>query len=235
MALPAISTPEFFDVIPSTKEEIKYRPFLVGEEKNLLIALEGQEQKEITNAIINILRECILTDIDIHKLSTFDIEYMFLKIRGKSVGEIITANMSHTNPETECKARTEVQINLDSIGVVGEVKKAEVMITDTVGAKLRYPTLKTVMDMKGDDADSMFTMICANIDYLYDAENIYNDFTLEEIEEWVGKLNKSQFNKITEFFEGIPKLSHEVKWKCAKCGEEDSVLLEGLQSFFTLQ
>jgi len=233
MALPAISTPEFFDVIPSTKEEIKYRPFLVGEEKNLLIALEGQDQKEISNAILRILDDCILTDISIDKLATFDIEYMFLKIRGKSVGEVITANMSHT--DSECKARTEVQVNLDDIKVVGEIKKSEVMITENVGVKLRYPTLKTILNMKGDDAESMFSMICENIEYLYDEQQIYKDFTKDEIEEWVGKLNKNQFNNITSFYEGIPKLSHKVEWTCHKCGEKDSLLLEGLQSFFTLQ
>ena len=233
MALPAISTPEFFDVIPSTKEEIKYRPFLVGEEKNLLIALEGQEQKEISNAILKVLEDCIISDVDITKLATFDIEYMFLKIRGKSVGEVLTVRMGHQ--DSECTHKTEVQVNLDDIKVVGEVKKSEVMITDDIGVKLRYPTLKSVMNMRGDDADSMFTMICENIEYLYDKEQIYSDFTLQEIEEWVGKLNKSQFNKITEFFESIPKLSHDIKWTCPKCGEEETITLEGLQSFFTLQ
>lgn len=233
MALPAIITPEFFDVIPSTKEEIKYRPFLVGEEKNLLIALEGQEQKEISNAILKVLKDCIISDVDITKLATFDIEYMFLKIRGKSVGEVLTVQMGHQ--DSECNHKTELQVNLDDIKVVGEVKKSEVMITDDIGVKLRYPTLKSVMNMKGDDADSMFTMICENIEYLYDKEQIYSDFTLQEIEEWVGKLNKNQFNKITEFFESIPKLSHDIKWTCPKCGEEETITLEGLQSFFTLQ
>jgi hypothetical protein len=233
MTLPAISTPEFFDVIPSTKEEIIYRPFLVGEEKNLLIALEGKEQKEISNAIIKVLKDCILSDIDITKLATFDIEYMFLKIRGKSVGEVITVRVGHQ--ESDCKHKTELQVNLDDIKVVGEIKKSEVMINDDVGVKLRYPTLKSVMNMKGDDADSMFTMICENIECLYDKDNMYSDFTLQEIEEWVGKLNKNQFNKITEFYESIPKLSHDITWKCPECGEEETIKLEGLQSFFTLQ
>lgn len=231
MALPVISTPEFFDALPSTNEEIKYRPFLVGEEKSLLIAMEGQDQKEISNAILNLLKNCLITDLDINKLATFDIEYLFLKIRGKSVGEVINVKMTHT--EGDCEHRTEVQVNLDDIKVQGEVKDSKVMITDEIGVALKYPTLASIMNMKNDGANAMFTMICENIEYIYDSEQVYSDFSQQEIEEWVNGLGQAQFRKITEFFEGIPKLSHTVEWKCPKCGKEDSVVLEGLQSFFT--
>jgi len=234
MALPKISTPEFFDAIPSTKEEIKYRPFLVGEEKVLLIALEGQDNKEISNAIVNLLKNCIVNDIDIDKLSTFDIEYLFLKVRGKSVGEVINASVGHTG-ETECKHKTEIQINLDDIKVKGEVKDTNIMLTDDVGVKLKYPTLDIILKMEGEDTNSLFRMICDCIEYVYDKDQIYNEFTDKEIEEWVNGLNQAQFRHISSFFEGMPKLSHTVEWKCAKCGENDEMLVEGLQSFFTLQ
>jgi len=237
MALPKISTPEFFDVIPSTNQEIQYRPFLVGEEKTLLIALEGQDNKEISNAILRLLKSCIMSDVNIDKLSTFDIEYLFLKVRGKSVGEIINASVGHTSEDSECKHKTEIQINIDDIKVQGDIKDGKIMITDDVGVKMRYPTLGTVMKMKGEDAESLFNMILDCIEYIYDKEQIYNegDFTREELSEWVNNLNQAQFKNISTFFEEMPKLKHTITWKCPKCGEDEEMVVEGLQSFFTLR
>lgn len=238
MALPKISTPEFFDAIPSTKQEIQYRPFLVGEEKTLLIALEGQDNKEISNAIMRLLKTCILTDgIEVDKLSTFDIEYLFLKVRGKSVGEVINASVGHTSEDSECKHKTEIQINIDDIKVQGDIKDGKVMITDTVGVKMRYPTIGTVMSMKGEGTESLFGMILDCIEYIFDEEKIYNesDFTRDELADWVNNLNQGQFKNVSSFFDEMPKLKHKITWKCPKCGEDEEMMVEGLQSFFTLQ
>jgi hypothetical protein len=231
MALPLLSVPEFFATIPSTGEEIKYRPFLVKEEKILLMALEGRDQKEISESIVKLLEGCILTKIDIKKLATFDIEYLFLKLRGKSVGEVIEIKAMHEN--SACKEITPVVVNLDDIQVKGEMSEGKIMLTDKVGVKMRYPGMKDVINVNTEDKSSMFNLVSKCVEYIFDENQIYNEFTEKEIVEWIEKLNQSQFKKISEFFENIPKLSHEIKWKCKACGKDDKILLEGLQSFFT--
>lgn len=231
MALPSIATPEFSTTIPSTGEEITYRPFLVKEEKILLMALEGGDQKEITRSIIVLLKNCILTEnIAVEKLATFDIEYLFLKLRGKSVGEVVELKIGHQ--EGECNHQSDVSINLDEIKVTGEVQDGKIMITDDIGVKLHYPTIDGTLTVDTDNADSMFGLVTDCIEYIYDSNEVYNDFTQQELQNWVDQLNQAQFKKITDFFQSMPSLSHKVEWKCKKCGEQDSILLEGLQSFF---
>lgn len=233
MALPSISTPTFTTKIPSSGDEIQYRPFLVKEEKILLMALEGGDQKEISTAILKLLDECIITEIYTEKLSTFDVEYLFLKLRGKSVGEVIKVTVGHL--EGDCKHKTEASISIEDIQVSGEIQDGKVMVTDSVGVKLRYPSLKDVMNVNGEnpDTEAMFDLITDCVEYVYDAENIYNDFTHKEMKEWVESLSQEQFKKISNFFEDLPKLSHEIAWSCSECGKKDSMVLEGLQAFFT--
>jgi hypothetical protein len=231
MALPSISTPEFKTKIPSTGQEISYRPFLVKEEKILLMALEGKDQGEITRSIINLLNSCILDDIDVNSLATFDVEFLFLKLRGKSVGEVIELSMGHTE-EGECNHRTKVSVNIDSIQVIGELSDGKIMITDTVGVKLKYPTIALSQIKNLDSTEGMFTLIGKSIEYIFDDTEVYSDFTPKEINEWLDTLNQAQFQKITEFFQDMPKLQHKIEWECEKCGEADSMTLEGLQSFF---
>lgn len=231
MALPSIATPEFQTVIPSTKETIAYRPFLVKEEKILLMAMEGGDEKEITNAVIKILGNCILSDVDVNKLATFDVEFLFLKLRGKSVGEVITLRVGHR--DSECTHQQEVSLNIDDIEVQGEISDGKIMLTDDVGVKMKYPKLEQVNGMKLDNADDMFKMIVSCVDFIFDAENVYNEFTEQEIMDWLETLNQKQFKSISDFFEGMPKLSTTVEWTCKECGEKDSIIVEGLQSFFT--
>jgi len=233
MALPSLSAPEFITAVPSTGEEIKYRPFLVKEEKILLMALEGNDQDEITNAIMKILGNCILSDVDLNKLATFDVEYLFLKLRGKSVGEVIELKVGHSNPDNPCTHRTEVSINIDDIEVIGDKPNDKIQLDETVGIKVRFAGMK---DLKGVDSDSstdLFKLITRCIEYVYDEENVYGDFTAKEMEQWLEQLSSEQFAKVTDFFNTSPKLQHTVKWKCPECGEEDELTLEGLAAFFT--
>jgi hypothetical protein len=232
MALPNISTPEFQTTIPSTGEKIVFRPFLVKEEKVLLMALEGGDQQEITNAILRILDSCILSELDVSKLSTFDVEFLFLNLRGKSVGEVIEVKMGHT--EGECKALTDASIKIDDIGIVNEISDGKIMLTDDVGVKMRYPTVQDVAQLDMKNADDTFGLIAQCIEYIYDKESVYNEFTREEITDWVGNLNQGQFKQIASFFEEMPKLSYELKWKCDACGESETRMIEGLQGFFML-
>lgn len=232
MALPSISTPEFQTTIPSTGETITYRPFLVKEEKLLLMAMEGGDALEMSNAMLNILRSCILTEIDVHSLATFDVEYLFLTLRSKSVGEVINLKINHTT-ETECAHSSEINIAIDDIKVNGDIIDGKIMLTDDVGIKLRYPRMSDLKEVDSNNSESMFKMIRTCIEYIFDKEEVYSDFSEKEIADWVDGLNQKQFAMITSFFEGMPKLSHIAEWTCEKCGQKDNIKLEGLQSFFT--
>ena len=231
MALPVVSTPTFTTVVPSTGEQIEYRPFLVKEEKTLLIALEGKEPSDIARAVSNLLSDCILSNIDVSKLATFDIEYLFLVLRGKSVGEVITVSIGHT--DSECTHKTEVQINIDDIKVQGEVKDKKIMLNDKLGVMLKYPNIDAVSRGDMDTAEEVFKFIADHIDYVFDDETVYNDFSKQEINDWIGTLNQNQFQMISNWYADMPSLKHTVTFTCPQCDEDETIILEGLQSFFT--
>jgi hypothetical protein len=230
MALPSLGTPKFITSIPSTGQEIQYRPFLVKEEKILLMALEGGDEKEIQRAISDILSSCILTEIDVGKLAVFDVEFLFMNLRGKSVGENIELRVGHQ--DSECTHKTEISINIDDIKVSGNISDGKIEVTDQIGVKLKYPSITDVTRFSSETSEGMFKMIASCIEYVYDQNEVYNEFTIEEMVEWLEGLNQGSFQKITTFFETLPKLSHTIEWKCSKCGETEKVVLEGLNSFF---
>jgi len=232
MSLPTLTAPEFVTKVPSTGKEIKYRPFLVREEKILLMALEGGDEKEITNAIINILNSCILSDVDLDSLATFDVEYLFLKLRSKSVGEVIELKLAHSDKDSKCKHRTDVAINIDSINVNGDIDDGKIDLNGTLGIKLRYAGMKDVSLVEESSASQLYDLVVGCVEYIYDDENVYDDFTKDEMSKWLEQLDSAQFKKITDFFQGAPKLSHTIEWTCPECGEKDSLVLEGMQSFF---
>ena len=237
MPLPKISTPTYELVLPSSGREIKYRPFLVKEEKILIIALESQDQKQIANSIKSILSNCILTrGTKVDKLSTFDIEYLFLNVRGKSVGEQIEVMV--TCPDDE-KTQVPMSINIDSIKVKkSKDHKTDIKLDDQYTLKMRYPSLNefiktnfSVDEMKVDDT---FDLIASCIDQIYSEEESWTqeDCTKKEMVEFLEQLNSSQFKEIETFFETMPKLSHKVKVKNPNTGVESEIVLEGLQNFF---
>lgn len=230
MGLPSLSTPKYTTNLPSTGQEIEYRPFLVKEEKILLMALEGNDDKEIQRAISSILESCIISDIKISDLSVFDVEYLFLNLRGKSVGEVIEVKIGH--PDSECKHQTDVKINIDDIKVQGEISDGKIELSGGIGVKLKYPTIESATKYPTDTADGLFKMIASCVDFVYDQEQVYNDFTNDEMVQWLDGLDQNSFKNVTKFFESIPKLSHKIEWKCSACGKTDSVLLEGINNFF---
>ena len=235
MALPKIATPEFETVIPSTKETITFRPFLVKEEKILYMALEGGEQNDIYSAIKKILENCILSDYNINKLSAFDVEYLFLQLRGKSVGEVITLKLKHPQEGSDCDHAEEVEIDIDSIKMAEDPKHNKVIqIDENLGIQFRYPYMQDVVNA-GTEKDNMkatFNMLASCVDTVFDRDQVYDDFTKEEITEFIENLSKSQFEKASVFFESMPKLKHDIEWTCSKCGKKEKITLEGLQSFF---
>ena len=237
MPLPKISTPTYELVLPSSGRKIKYRPFLVKEEKILIIALESQDQKQVANSIKSILSNCILTrGTKVDKLSTFDIEYLFLNVRGKSVGEQIEVMV--TCPDDE-KTQVPMSINIDSIKVEkSKDHKTDIKLDDQYTLKMRYPSLNefiktnfSVDEMKVDDT---FDLIASCIDQIYSEEESWTqeDCTKKEMVEFLEQLNSSQFKEIETFFETMPKLSHKVKVKNPNTGVESEIVLEGLQNFF---
>lgn len=237
MALPKLVVPEFETTIPSTKQKIKFRPFLVKEEKILLMALEGKDSKEMGSAISKILESCILTEgVDIKNLAFFDLEFLFLKLRSKSVGENVDLKIRHLDT-TECSHYTEVSVNLDEVGVnFPDDVSDKVMLTDTVGIQLKYPTLSMIDKVTSakdtEDPSKVFDLLAECIVCVFDGDNVEDNFTKKEMREWIEGLSKLQFEKMASFFNKLPKVQHKVTYTCPKCGKEEMVILEGLQNFF---
>lgn len=237
MALPLLNTPEFETIIPSSKQRIKFRPFLVKEEKILFMALQGGDTKEMTNAVQNIIGACVLSeDFDVSTLAMYDIEYLFLRLRGKSVGESIDLKLRHTAADSECNHATEVSIDIDGINVqFPEDYNDKIQLTDTVGVKMKHPGIKhsAMFESEEMDFNAVLKLISDCVECIYDDDNVYDTFTQEEIVQFIEGLSQQQFAKIQKFFTDMPKLTHTITWKCPKCGEEDSITVEGLNSFFT--
>ena len=237
MPLPKIATPTYELVLPSSGRKIKYRPFLVKEEKILIIALESQDQQQIATAVKSILASCILTKgTKVEKLSTFDIEYLFLNVRGKSVGEQIEVMV--TCPD-DGKTQVPMSINIDSIKVQKNSEhNPDIKLDDTYTLKMRYPSLnefiKTNFSAEDIKVDDTFDLIASCIDQVYSEEESWTqeDCTQKELSEFLEQLNSGQFKEVEEFFNTMPKLTHTVKVKNPNTGVESDVLLEGLQNFF---
>ena len=236
MSLPQINTPVHELKIPSTGRKVKYRPFVVREEKILLLALESENQEEVTDAIIQIIGNCIQTKIDLDSLSTFDVEYIFLNVRAKSVGEIL--EFSITCPD-DGETQAEVEINIDDIQVVKDKGHTDTIdLENGYFIKMKYPTMKYIMEKKPDDnkslIDSTFEYAVECIDTIYNDEETWEaaDSTKKELEEFVEQLNSKQYQKLQSFFATMPKLSHTVKVTNPKTGVKSDVTIEGLANFF---
>jgi hypothetical protein len=238
MPLPKISTPTYELELPSTGEEVKYRPFLVREEKVLVIALESEDTKQISNAIKTVIKNCILTkNIKVETLPTFDIEYLFLNIRGKSVGEEIEVNIICPD---DGETAVQVKIDLDTVKVQrDETHTNKIKVDPTIMMEMKYPSLdqfiKNNFDFKNDNTmEQSFDMIAACIDKIYTEEEVWSasDVTKKEIIDFLEQMNSSQFKEIETFFETMPKLSHKITVTNPVTQVESEVILEGLASFF---
>jgi hypothetical protein len=238
MPLPRISTPTYELELPSTGQLIKYRPFLVKEEKLLVIALESEDSKQITNSIKTVIKNCIETKgIEVEKLPTFDIEYLFLNIRGKSVGEEIEVNIVCPDDNTTTAL---VKINVDDIKVEKNKDHTnKIKIDDNLMMELKYPSLDQFIKSNFDfseqnQMEQSFDLIADCVDRIYNEDEVWesSDVTKNEIVEFLDQMNSSQFKEIEKFFETMPKLSHKVKVKNPKTKVQSEVVLEGLSSFF---
>lgn len=238
MALPQLNLIKYDMTIPSTGQEIKYRPFVVREEKVLLTAIESDDAQQISNAMRDIVEVCTFKEVDVKALAMFDLELIFLKLRAASVGE--NAEIALTCSNEECKHQNPVKINLAEVELKGDPQAtAVVQITDTVGVSLHYPTVLKVEDTlkasKPEAAiDIAIAMIAASIESIHDADSVYpaSESTARELVDFIESLNKEQFTKVQEFFDNFPKLKEDVEFTCEKCKTVNNVTLEGLNDFF---
>ena len=247
MGLPTITVPQYTLTIPSSGKEVKYRPFLVKEEKILLIAMESEDQLQMVEATKTIIQNCLFGDIDVANMPIFDLEYIFLQLRGKAKGEEIDLKFVCAKCENEIK----VSINIDLIKVIKpDGHDSTIKITEELGVVMKYPTvdLQAKIEKETNDKtqiDTLFYTIINSIDYIYDKENTYpsKDHTEKEMTDFVESLTDAHFQKISKFFETMPTLKHEVELCCTNkvkskgkekknCGHKEIQTLEGLANFF---
>lgn len=242
MALPKLTVMKHELSLPSTGEKVTFRPFLVKEEKILMMAMQSGKTIDMVKALRQIIENCVESDIASSDLPTFDIEYIFLQLRARSVGETIPINYSNKDDICEDgknKCDFFVEINLDDITIEKDKNhKALIDITKDIKVKMKYPKVETTTNIAGVEGeklvDATFDLIGESIEYIMDGEDIHKptDYTKVEIDDFLNSLSSEQFKKVQEFFETMPKLRKEVTAKCKKCGKKDHKILEGLNDFF---
>jgi len=233
MALPKINAhPKYEMVIPSSKEKVRFRPFLVKEEKVLMIAMESNDTNQMLHSIVDTLDACIEDGVKKNKLTTFDVEYMFTKLRAKSVGETskLGVNCEH------CSEQNEVVINVEEIGITIPETDFMLDLGDNIIVEMQWPTYSTVveMDLGGSETDQAFAIMRASLAAVHTGEERIDlkGETEAEIQDFLESMNRSQFEKLQNFISDMPALSHDVVFNCSKCEKENKQVLQGMQSFF---
>jgi hypothetical protein len=236
MALPKLGVPQYELSMPSTGKTVKYRPFLVKEEKVLLLAMESQEEKQVIDAVKNVLKSCVISRIKVDQLPSFDLEYLFLKIRAAAIGEVIEMTVTCTDDGSTSATAT---INIDDVEVIKEEgHDRKIMLTDTTGILMKYPSMDRFIESqflnKGVDAEHIFSFIAEHIEQIFDEEEVYDSSTTskKEFREFVESLTSKQFESIQKFYETMPRLSHTFTVVNPNTGNECEYTIEGLQSFF---
>lgn len=243
--LPKIDVPMYDLVLPLSKKKVKFRPFLVKEEKILLMAMESDDDKASLLSIKQILNNCCLSDdVDIETLPIVDLEFFFLNLRARSVSEMVELQYKCNNKikeedgsEKDCNHIVPIEINvLDINPKLPENHTNKVALTDKLGVIMKYPTISSIENTNSDsgEVDLLMNILHDSIESVYDEENIYHtkDVSKEELTEFIEGLTKDQFSKIQQFFDSIPKIKKDVEFKCSKCGYEEKIAIEGMQNFF---
>jgi hypothetical protein len=240
--LPILDNPKYEIELPILKKKVSFRPFLVKEQKILLIAADSDDSNFMIENIKQIIKNCCLTEIDVDKLSSVDLEYFFLQLRARSVEEIVHTKYRCENrlPDGEiCKNSMEVNINLLEVNVETNGFEDDIKLTSNIGIKMRYPTIQIIEKLNSETSendniiDKSFDAIIECVDYIYDDDNFYytSEVKKQEIVDFLESLSIEQFQRIEKFFTNIPKLKKELEVICSKCGFEHKIKLEGLQSF----
>lgn len=236
MALPKVGYPTYELELPSNGKTVKYRPFIVKEEKVLLLALESEDEKEVKQAVKDLIKNCVLSRIKVEELPSFDLEYLFMRIRAAAVGEVITMNVTCRDDN---KTQVEKRININEIEVFKtEGHTNKIMLTDTMGIIMKYPSMDRFIETefldKSVKTEEVFEFIAESIDQIFDAEEVWDSSTTskKEMVEWVETLTAKQFEEIQKFYETMPKLQHKFTVKNPNTDEESEYTIEGLQNFF---
>jgi len=238
MALPMMNTPTYNLVIPSSKKSVKYRPFLVKEEKSLLIAQQSEDLMVMVDTLKGVIKSCVLDNIDVNKLATFDIEYMFTQIRGKSVGEIIELIFpcDEDHGEDNEKARVKVSIDLSTLEVEETADHTnKIDLFGDVGIMMKYPTIDIMRKLEDNDSiENIFDVVAMSIDYIYQGDEIFHakEQKHEELLQFLNNLTSEQFVKIQNFFDTMPRIKKQIEYTCPVCQKQHKKMLEGMQSFF---
>ena len=233
MALPKLATAKYELTLPSTGQKVEYRPFLVKEEKILLTAQSTGEESDMLRAVEQIIENCTFGEVKAGALPFFDIEFVFIKLRSKSIGEVATVSLLCPDDK---ETRVEVDINLDEVECVRDVShNSDIKLTDDVGMVLEYPRIENLAAMQNvSDNEAGFSIIKGCISQIYDKENVYakSDMDTKELDEFIDSLSHTQFEKVQHFFDTMPKVKHAVKVKNPNTGIESEVVVEGMQNFF---
>ena len=235
MALPKLNAPRYEMKIPSTGKKVIYRPYLVKEEKVLMLALESKDDKQMVRAIKDVISACTDEGVDADKLTMFDLEYIFMQLRGKSVGETTEINVGCKS----CDTKNTININLDKVTVkVLKESERKIKLTDTVGVVMKYPSVNDVIDIQVSEEaeiDKLFDMIAFCIDSVYSGDELFDASTQSkaEVRDFIESLNTEQFNRIKEFIQDMPSAAITVDFKCIKCGEHNNFEVKGLANFFS--
>ena len=233
MALPVLNAAKYKTVIPSLNKEIEYRPYLVKEEKILMIALESKDSNQILGALKDVIVSCVYNDIDANELTMFDLEALFLRLRSKSVGEKTEVRAKCD----ECETENKTEILFDDIEMpVVKNSTTTIELTKDVGVVMSYPKIGNLekQDKNADGVEGLTEILIDSIDSIYDADDVYpaQDSKREELKEFIDSLNSDQFSKLTDFFTESPSLKYDLQFKCKNCGKDNDIELRGLDNFF---
>lgn len=236
MPLPIVESTKYETKLPSTGKKIQYRPYLVKEEKILMIALESGDQKQIMQAVKDTIAACTFNKLNPNDLPIFDLEYVFLRLRAKSVGEISKLNLKCE----KCTKNNTVEINLEEIQVNTEnLPSSKIKLNDKIGVVMTWPKVDLIADISEENNKNKsklaFDIITGCIESIYDSTKVYpaSEQTKEELDQFVESLNQDQFLKIQNFVQSMPKLQHDINFDCVHCKESNSILVKGLQNFFS--
>lgn len=237
MALPVINTPTYEFKVPSTKQIVKFRPFLVKEEKALLIAQQSEDQVVMLNTLKSVIKACTFDKLDVEKLALFDIEYIFTQLRARSVGEI--AELFFTcNQCNDAKAKVKIDVNLTELNVTfAEDHSSDIILYESVGIKMKYPNLNLIDKANSvtNDIGVIFSVIVDCIDYIYDDNGVYPavEQSKEELEQFINNLTQEQFQKVQRFFETMPRLEKKLEFNCPVCNYHHDYTIQGIDGFFS--
>jgi hypothetical protein len=242
--LPKIDVPVYECVLPSNKKKVKFRPFLVKEQKLLLMASESVEVKDVIDSIKQVVKNCLLDEVDVDALPVFDLEFLFLNLRARSVSEVVKVKYKCNNivgqkedgDDKRCDNIVDIEVNVLEINPeFGEGHSNKIELTDKLGIQFKYPTFEMIESMAGkEENEVIFDLIIKCIDYIYDDEKIYysKDVTEDEIIDFIDSLTQEHLENIKEFFDTMPKVKKSVSFDCSKCGHHEDIDIEGVQNFF---